>query len=44
MKLLDENGEGKNARILGYRDDNSWILDAQFNDFAKMRNRVMTDL
>lgn len=44
IELRDENGEKKNAHVLGYRDDNDWILDAMFNDFSKMRNRVMTDL
>lgn len=44
VELRKENGEEKNAHILGYRDDNNWILDAMFNDFSKMRNRVMTDL
>ena len=44
VELRDENNESKNAHILGYRDDNNWILDAMFNDLSKMRNRVMTDL
>lgn len=44
ITLKDELGEDKNAHILGYRDDDSWILDAMFNDFSKMRNRVLFDL
>lgn len=44
ISLKDELGEDKNAHILGYRDDDSWILDAMFNDMSKMRNRVLFDL
>lgn len=44
VELLGEEGNSKNAHLLGYRDDNNWILDAMFNDFSKMRNRLMTDL
>lgn len=44
ITLKDELGEDKKAHILGYRDDDSWILDAMFNDFSKMRNRVLFDL
>ncbi len=44
ISLVDELGEEKSAHLLGLRDDDDWILDAQFNDYAKMRNRLITDL
>lgn len=44
VKLLDENGDDKDASILGMREDNNWILDAMAVDKARMRNRVSFDL
>lgn len=44
IKILDENGESRDKKFLGMRDDNNWILDAMAIDKANMRNRVSTDL
>ncbi len=32
------------TRLLGLRDDGDWILDAMYVDFARMRNRLSTDI
>lgn len=44
VKLVDEFGLKLSARLLGMRDDNSWILDAMAVDKARMRNRVAFDI
>ena len=44
IKLRDENGNSVDRKLLGYRSDNHWILDAMYIDLACMRNRVATDL
>ena len=44
IKLKDNDGNKRNAALLGMRSDNSWILDAMTVDKARMRNRVSTDL
>lgn len=44
LKLTDADGAGMDARLLGMRSDNSWILDAMASDMARMRNRVSMDL
>lgn len=44
IKLRDENGNSIDRKLLGYRSDNNWILDAMYIDLACMRNRVATDL
>lgn len=44
IKLRDENGNSVDRKLLGYRSDNNWILDAMYIDLACMRNRVATDL
>ena len=44
IKLRDENGNSVDRKLLGYRSDNNWILDAMYIDMACMRNRVATDL
>lgn len=44
IKLIDGQGNKLNSKILGLRDDNSWILDAMANDRIRMRNRVCFDL
>ena len=40
IKLRDENGNSVDRKLLGYRSDNNWILDAMYIDLACMRNRV----
>ena len=32
------------TRLFGLRDDGDWILDAMYIDYAKMRNRLSTDI
>ena len=44
LKLLKDNGDKRNAALLGMRKDNYWILDAAAIDMSRMRNRVSTDL
>lgn len=44
IKLRDESGNSVDRKLLGYRSDNNWILDAMYIDLACMRNRVATDL
>lgn len=44
IKLREENGNSVDRKLLGYRSDNNWILDAMYIDLACMRNRVATDL
>ncbi len=44
VKLVDESGLKLSARLLGMRNDNSWILDAMAVDKARMRNRVAFDI
>lgn len=44
IKLRDENSNSVDRKLLGYRSDNNWILDAMYIDLACMRNRVATDL
>lgn len=44
VKLLGEDGNKMDAKLLGFRSDNSWILDAAFVDPSRVRNRVSTDL
>lgn len=44
VKLCDADGQAMDRRLLGLRDDNSWVLDAMTIDKACMRNRVSTDL
>lgn len=44
IKLIDDDGESRDASLLGMREDNNWILDAMAVDKARMRNRVSFDL
>ncbi len=44
IKLKDPAGGSLDAKLLGLRNDNKWILDAMVIDKACMRNRVSTDL
>ncbi len=44
VKLRDADGNSIDRKLLGYRSDNNWILDAMYIDRACMRNRVGTDL
>ena len=44
VKLVDSCGSKMDARLLGMRNDNSWILDAMAVDKARMRNRVAFDI
>lgn len=39
-----QTDENQDARLLGMREDQSWILDAMWLDCGKMRNRVCFDL
>lgn len=44
IELTDAQGNERDARLLGYRNDGDWILDAMFNDRSRMRNRLLFDL
>ncbi len=44
LELTDEQGNERDTRLLGYRNDGDWIIDAMFNDRSRMRNRLITDL
>ena len=44
VKLLDENGDKKEASFFGLRNDNSWILESCQVDMSRIRNRMLTDL
>lgn len=44
FKLKDVGGNKREAKLLGIRNDNSWILDAMYLDLSRMRNRVSFDL
>jgi len=44
MHLIDAQGNASDVSLLGLRTDNSWILDAEYIDQARMRNRVCTDI
>jgi len=44
IKFVDENKQSKNAGFFGINKDSHWLLDAMYNDMARMRNRVSTDL
>ena len=44
VKLLNENGDKKEASFFGLRNDNSWILESCQVDMSRIRNRVLTDL
>lgn len=44
FKLKDATGGKVEAKLLGIRNDNSWILDAMYLDMGRMRNRVCFDL
>lgn len=44
VKLVDSCDSKMDARLLGMRNDNSWILDAMAIDKARMRNRVAFDI
>lgn len=39
-----QTNENQDAKLLGMREDQSWILDAMWLDCGKMRNRVCFDL
>lgn len=39
-----QTDENQDAKLLGMREDQSWILDAMWLDCGKMRNRVCFDL
>ena len=44
IKLKDTDGVTPLARsYFGLRNDNNWVLDAMYNDSARMKNRVSTD-
>lgn len=44
IKLYKDDGEKKNKKYFGLRDDNRWILDAGQVDMSRVRNRVLTEL
>lgn len=44
VKLWDGSRQGKNISVLGLAKDDNLILDAMYNDKARMRNRLCTDL
>lgn len=44
IKLWDSNREGKNVSVLGLMKDENLILDAMYNDKARMRNRLCYDI
>lgn len=44
IKLWDANREGKNVSVLGLMKDDNLILDAMYNDKARMRTRLCFDL
>lgn len=44
VKLLNEKGNSLNAKILGIRKDDAWILDAMAIDRLRMRNRINFDI
>jgi hypothetical protein len=41
---LVKDGESQDAHLLGYRNDDDWILSAEYLDYGRMRNRVLMDL
>lgn len=44
LELVDDAGEEKDIHLFGYRNDGDWILDAMYNDYSRMRNRLNFDL
>ena len=44
VPVWDSHREGKNVSVLGLRKDDNLILDAMYNDPARMRNRLCADL
>lgn len=44
IKLKDALGAKLQKSFFGLREDNNWVLDAMAVDYARMRNRVSTDL
>ena len=44
IKLWNSNREGKNVSVLGLMKDENLILDAMYNDKARMRNRLCYDI
>ena len=44
IKLEDEHGEKQNKKLLGMRDDNSWLLDGGQTDLSRIRNHVAHEL
>ena len=44
IKLEDDNGDKLNLKLLGMRDDNSWLLDGGQTDLSRIRNLVAHQL
>lgn len=44
VKLTDADGQSIDRKLLGFRSDNNWVLDAAFIDPSRVRNRVSTDI
>ena len=44
VKLLDAEGNKREAKFFGLRNDNSWILESCQVDMSRIRNRMLTDL
>ena len=44
IKLEDSQGQKLNMKLLGMRDDNSWLLDGGQSDLSRIRNHVAHEL
>ncbi len=44
IKFTNENGEKKDYKLFGLRNDNNWILDAGQVDMFRVRNRIAADI
>lgn len=44
IKIEDENGDKKNVKLMGMRNDNSWLLDGGQTDLSRIRNHVAHQL
>lgn len=44
IKLEDEQGQKLDMKLLGMRNDNSWLLDAGQTDLSRIRNHVANEL
>ena len=44
VKLQEDNGDKREEKFFGLRNDNSWILESCQVDMLRIRNRILTDL